>query len=192
MRIISGQARGIRLLAPKSDDVRPTTDRVKESLFGIVGELDGAVVVDLFAGSGALGLEALSRGASAVYCVEKHRRHCTLIQRNAERVKRAMATPGEFAVMTADVLHVPQRLSHVTPDVVFADPPYFPPTGQCPANALLTSPDFGCWAGAARFVLERSRHTPEALPRACMWTIAQQRDYGDTRLFFLQRNRDEL
>ena len=81
MRIIGGRARGIRLEAGSQEAVRPTTDRVKETVFNILGDITGCVVVDFFAGSGSLGLEALSRGAKKVYFVEQDVRTCRIIKK---------------------------------------------------------------------------------------------------------------
>ena len=80
MRVISGKAGGIRLQAPDGDAMRPTEDRVKEALFATLGNLQGLRVLDLYSGSGALGLEALSRGASEVVMVEKNPRHIPFIE----------------------------------------------------------------------------------------------------------------
>ncbi len=87
MRIVSGDARGIRLTVPEEgEDIRPTEDRVKESLFSTLGDFTGTAVLDLFSGTGALGLEALSRGAARVTMVERDARHAEVIRRNLAAV----------------------------------------------------------------------------------------------------------
>lgn len=125
MRIIAGEHRGRRLEAPKGQGTRPTTDRVRESLMSALisarDGLDDAVVLDAFAGSGALGLEALSRGAaSAVFC-ERDREAAAVIERNIAAMKLA---PTEARLVRTDVLKrgVPAQKDPF--DLVFLDPPY--------------------------------------------------------------------
>jgi len=87
MRIVAGSRKGHGIAAPKGAVTRPTGDRVREAVFSIVGPVDGARVLDLFAGSGAMGLEALSRGAAAAVFVESDREACRVIQRNLEKLR---------------------------------------------------------------------------------------------------------
>jgi len=87
VRIIAGTHRGHRIAAPKGLDTRPTSDRVRESAFNLIGPVDGASVLDLFAGSGAMGLEALSRGAASATFVEADRKAAEVIDRNLEKLR---------------------------------------------------------------------------------------------------------
>jgi 16S rRNA (guanine966-N2)-methyltransferase len=123
MRIIGGSARGRRLFAPKSRAIRPTADRVRESLFNVLGQsFDGIEVLDLFAGSGALALEALSRGARHAVMVDKDREAIRLCEANAaalgfaERV-RTIAAPVAAAVKSLG-------REGASFELIFADPPY--------------------------------------------------------------------
>ena len=86
MRIVAGSRRGAQIFAPKGLDTRPTSDRVREAAFNLVGPVDGASVLDLYAGSGAMGLEALSRGAASAVFVESDRDACRTIERNLEKL----------------------------------------------------------------------------------------------------------
>src|SRR5262245_34788773 len=86
MRIIAGSRRGARIFAPKGSDTRPTGDRVREAAFNLIGPVDDASVLDLFSGSGAMGLEALSRGAASAVLVENDREALRAIERNAEKL----------------------------------------------------------------------------------------------------------
>src|SRR3954465_7320676 len=87
MRIVAGSRRGAKILAPKGLDTRPTGDRVREAAFNLLGPVDGASVLDLYAGSGAMGLEALSRGAERAVFVESDRDACRAIERNLEKLR---------------------------------------------------------------------------------------------------------
>ena len=121
MRIVSGIYGGRRLIAPKGDIARPTQDRVREAWFSILGsEVQGARVLDLFAGSGALGLEALSRGAASVDFVEKARASLLALESNID----ALGVHEIAKVRKGDALKVAEGLEPGQYDLVFADPPY--------------------------------------------------------------------
>lgn len=123
MKIIAGYARGIELASPaERDGVRPTIGRSREALFNSLGDLAGARVLDLFSGSGALGLEAASRGASLVVMVEIERSHVRVIEENIRRVKRT-GVPGELRIVAADAT-IPAAYAGGGFDLVLADPPY--------------------------------------------------------------------
>lgn len=120
MRIIAGTMKGKRLLSPEDRQVRPTPDRVKEALFSMIeGHLPGARVIDLFAGSGNLGLEALSRGASKCWFCDLSGDSIRLLRKNIEHCKAG----GMSEVSRMDFRHFLQGFSG-TVDVVFMDPPY--------------------------------------------------------------------
>lgn len=186
MRIISGIAGGIRLTPPKNADVRPTTDRVKESIFGILGDLRERRVIDLFAGSGALGLEALSRGAGEVVFVEKDRRHIRLIETNLAAVKKAMG--GQFTraqVIRADASR-PDRIPALTGsefDIILADPPY---QGHPGARELIHAPGFATFAGRAIIVIEHARSIHLDTTPASPWELVKKSEYGTTHVSFLR------
>ena len=131
MRIISGRAGGIRLQAPEGMLVRPTEDRVKESMFGTLGDLQGKTVLDLFAGTGALGLEALSRGAVCVHGFECDAKHCAVITRNIAAVEKSLGNTGGYVLHRGDARMAGRQLQHLagTVDVILADPPYATETG---------------------------------------------------------------
>lgn len=118
MRIIAGSKRGSRIAAPKGLSTRPTGDRVREAAFNLIGPVDGATVLDLFAGSGAMGLEALSRGAASVTFVESDRDACRTISRNLEKLGLTGAR-----VDCADAVWALRREPR-TYDLVLVDPPY--------------------------------------------------------------------
>ena len=121
MRIIAGRWKGRRLNAPRGRDVRPTSDRLRESWMGALGEdVDGARVLDLFAGSGALGLEALSRGASSVVFVERSRGALSTLRANVE----LLDAKSEVTIVTGDAIAFAEGLEGGAYDLALADPPY--------------------------------------------------------------------
>ena len=130
MRIIAGSRKGARILAPKGLDTRPTSDRVREAVFNLVGPVDGAEVLDLYAGSGAMGLEALSRGAAQVTFVESDRTAAETILRNLDKLRLddAIVLREDAARKLAADAAGGRRY-----DLVLVDPPY-----AMLANALPT------------------------------------------------------
>jgi 16S rRNA (guanine966-N2)-methyltransferase len=125
VRISGGAARGIELLVPKGDAVRPATDAMRQAVFSSLGaRIPGARFVDLFAGSGAYGLEAYSRGASGGTFVERNSRASACLRKNIAAVCRSLGKGGdELLAVEADALSLPTGVG-APPDLIFADPPY--------------------------------------------------------------------
>ncbi len=123
MRVISGQFRGRRLKGPTGLELRPTSDRLKETLFNILGpEIRNSVFLDVFAGTGAIGLEGISRGAREVVFIEQSGEGCRLIRRNLE----LCGVAGGFRLLQDEAFAALRRLGHqgFFSDVIFMDPPY--------------------------------------------------------------------
>jgi len=118
VRIVAGSRKGARIFAPRGLHTRPTGDRVREAVFNLVGPVDGATVLDLYAGSGAMGLEALSRGAESVVFVESDRDACRTIKRNLEKLRLDSA---EIVCHDALAFLAAERRSF---DLILVDPPY--------------------------------------------------------------------
>lgn len=182
-RLIGGAAGGRRLTTPRGDATRPTSDRVREALFSALeaatGGFDGLRVLDLYAGSGALGLEAWSRGASAVTLVERDRATAGLVRRNAAAVGCEVAEVVTGAVATT--LRTPPAAPY---DVVLADPPY--PLGEEAVTADLAALVAHGWLDAdAVVVLERSARGPAPTLPAGLETV-RERTYGETALWYLR------
>jgi 16S rRNA (guanine966-N2)-methyltransferase len=147
LRIIGGRHRGRRLRFPEGVDIRPTPDRVRETLFNwLQPRIEGARVLDLFAGSGALGLEALSRGAAHATFVERDRRACAAIEESAREWRETA-----FHVASGDALDWLSRANDGAYDIVFLDPPYDAELTGTAAAALAQ----GWLAPDARVYLER-------------------------------------
>ena len=188
MRVIAGSARGATLQCPKGRAVRPTSDRVRESLFSILAErVAGNTTADLFAGAGTLGIEALSRGAAHVVFVEKDRQCARLIETNLAHTRLTHLAD----VVRCDVFRCLARLrrSGRTFGLVLCDPPYTltgNPEGLDRLEKCLAAlADEGLVAADALLVLEHAARSrlPEAMGG---WRMADGRRYGDTALSFFQ------
>lgn len=180
MRVIAGLHKGRRLNSIKGNKIRPTTDRVKEAIFSVLaGNFPTGAVLDLFAGSGALGIEALSRGASHVTFVDKELDSIDLIRSNLELIKEQ----SRASVLKGDAFRICQRLGRHSAayDIIFADPPYRTKYHEelikviC-QNSLLsekgvivyeTNPDFEFAASLEYF------------------SKTKIKDYGDTKVWFM-------
>ncbi len=179
LRIVGGEARGRRLHVPREAGVRPTSDRVKEALFNILGgRVAGSRVLDLFAGSGNLGLEALSRGAAHVTFVDRDRRCCRVIARNLADLgygDRALVLPGDALAVLGDLAARGERF-----DLIFLDPPYAAGLLE-PALEAISQ---GCLLGEDGVAV--AEHAARDRPPARVGRLARQegRRYGDTALSF--------
>ena len=174
MRVIGGRLGGRRLTTPRGKVTRPTSDRVREALFAMLGELDGAAVLDLFAGAGALGIEALSRGAARAVFVE---RDPAAVRALRENLAALGLGPPAAVVRRADALRALQsaRARQETYDLVFIDPPYGQAREWGPRlGALLPS----LLKPAARIVVESDRRSPLELQA----DVERERRYGDTSI----------
>ena len=179
MRVIAGRARGRRLVAPAGAAARPTTDRVKESVFAALGDarLRGAVVLDLYAGSGALAIEALSRGATQAVLVDRERAALEVIARNLDATGLATHARVQRGAAEGFLRRVPPAEAPF--DLVFLDPPYEQPVAELETVlAGLSRP--GWLASAATVVVERGARGADhpAWPEG--WATTWERSYGDT------------
>ena len=168
MRVVAGEFRGRRLAAPRGIRTRPTADRVREALFSILGEVSGARVLDLYAGSGALGIEALSRGAESAVFVERDPRAVAAIERNLESLGLKQT------VLKQDAVRFMAR-GEGTFDLVFCDPPY---DSASRLAGLLAEHLPEVTSEDARIVTESDKRNPLELP----FPLLTERTYGDTRI----------
>ncbi len=179
MRIIGGSHKGRRLDAPDGRTVRPTADRAREALFNILShsdalDLDGARVVDCFAGSGALGLEALSRGADQVFLVDKHPATLAILHSNVAMLKET----ARAHVIRADATHLP--LATIPCHLGLLDPPYHSDL----AGPCLDSLDRGGWLCPQALVVAEVAAAENLAPPAA-FTITDERIYGAARFVFM-------
>ncbi len=175
MRIVAGKYKGRRLAAPKGTGTRPTADKVREALFSILGDIEGEAVLDLFAGTGALGLEALSRGASSAVLVEQDRKVCRVASDNVEVVTGG---DGSARVECAEAIRFLGRAREQAFDLVFLDPPY----AEIPRlDELLATELPRVLRPGARVVAESDRRAPLELAESPL-ALSSERRYGDTLL----------
>jgi 16S rRNA (guanine966-N2)-methyltransferase len=177
MRVIAGTARGVTLAAPRDRATRPITDRVKETLFGILGDrVVDAAVLDLYAGSGAIGIEALSRGAAHCTFVERSRQAVLIL--NANLARAGVADRGQ--VVTADV----ERFLDAGPerryDLAVLDPPYEARAILAPLERLVPH-----LAPGGTVVVKRFWRTE--VPAVAGLDARRERRFGETALTFLER-----
>jgi 16S rRNA (guanine966-N2)-methyltransferase len=184
MRVVGGRLRGRAIAAPKSQAIRPTADRLRESLFNILmhgyaGAIEGARVLDLFSGTGALGIEASSRGAAFVLFVDDGAEARALLRENVE----ALGLGGVTRIFRRDAT----KLGPVHPlepfTLAFLDPPY----GKGLAEQALAAARDGGWLMAhALVVVEEATASKFAAPEG--YEEIERRDYGDSELIFLRKS----
>jgi 16S rRNA (guanine966-N2)-methyltransferase len=177
VRIIAGDRRGARIAAPRGDTTRPTGDRVREAAFNLIGPVDDTAVLDLFAGSGAMGLEALSRGARRCLFVESDRAACAVIRQNLEKLRLTGAL-----VLCKDAFQAlrEERAAKREYDLVLVDPPYGTwaelEAGLAEALPQVLAPD-------GVLVVETSARVEPELPLS----VVTSRRYGSARVTLFSR-----
>lgn len=192
-RIISGAAGGVRLASVPGDNTRPTTDRVKESLFSKLESYDiirGARVLDAFGGSGALGCEALSRGAASVTLLDTYPKAVAVIRKNVAAVEKAMGRTSSgpsSATGSAARVQQSQALTYVKSasgpwDLVFVDPPYAMPNEQVSELLEALTPKL---AEGAVVVVERSSRDAEPVWGESLYCFST-RQHGETVLYYVE------
>lgn len=184
MRIISGSARGRSIYAPKGLSTRPTTDRVKESLFGILQfRIAGAAVLDLFSGSGGLGLESLSRGAKSAVFNDADRESVRVIKSNLQML--GFEDRATVFNLNADACLKLLAQKEQKFDLIFLDPPY---DKGLEIEAVERIDTLGLLSPGGRIVIEHAAKTRVELPSAVgkLLFVADTRKYGDTSISFLE------
>lgn len=180
MRVIAGKYKSHALTAPQGADTRPTSDRVRESLFAtldMLGMIDGARVLDLFAGSGALGIEALSRGASDAVFVEKAHRAVATVKKN-------LAAVGERRLVVQGDATAPAVTGEF--DLILADPPY--PLDETSITRMLTRAEALLKDDSSLIVVERSARSPQPEAPETL-SLFKPKTYGETAIWMYERAR---
>ena len=186
MRLTGGESAGRTLKVPKSDAIRPTQDRVREALFNIIQfEVPGSDFLDLFAGSGAVGLEALSRGAKSATFVEANRRHLAVLNENLNAILAAKVAQRGAEVVGADAYLWVERYVGPGFSIGFADPPYALGEEKGYASVLATLATRGVIRPGGLFIAEMTAvQKAEETPG---WELVRDRTYGKTRLCIWRR-----
>lgn len=182
MRIVGGRHRGRRLTAPRGPRTRPTADRVREALFGILFDVEGFTILDLFAGSGAIGLEGLSRGAARAVFAEKDRSAVSCLRANVtalQESERAEIRQRSAQAVVKKAIEEQERF-----DLIYADPPW-DRAGELMKDILNSAAQLLTADG--RLVVEHRATDPAPTPPPEL-SLVDQRRYGDTALSFYERN----
>lgn len=184
MRVVGGEFRGRPLATPRDQSIRPTTDRAREAVFNVLmhrfGEkLEGARVLDLFAGTGALGLEALSRGASYAVFIEESAEGRGLIRSNVE----AFGLTGRTKIFRRDATKLGEAGTMAPFGLLFADPPYGKGLGE---QALRSARAGGWLVPGALCVVEEAAAAPFQLDEG--FSVIDERNYGETVIRFIGAN----
>ena len=175
MRVIAGSLKGRRLVCPKGDAIRPTTDKVKEAMFGALQfYLPDTFVLDAFAGSGALGIEAISRGAAHADFVELSAEHIKTLRQNLEPVPKE-----SYTVFKGDVIKLMPRLNKY--DLVLLDPPY---DADIYESFLISADKVGILKDGSRVVMECRAAFDFILPPK--YNLTRKKNYGDISLWFME------
>lgn len=189
MRIIAGKYKGRRIKTLKGFQIRPTSDRVREALYNILGDMvQGSLVLDLFAGSGSLGLEALSRGAKKVFFGENNHAAWKIINANVAGLRLG----GECEVIYGDYRKVLNILlnRHISFNLILLDPPYQVTEKGETENVLSLIKEFGTLRKNGLVVIEHSRRTEINTPESS-WGLIQKKNYGGSSLSILEKVRNE-
>jgi len=182
VRIVAGQLKGRALASPESGDIRPTSDRLREAIFNILehaygGVISGARVLDLFAGTGAMGIEALSRGAAFALFVDEGAQARSLIRENVTELGLA----GKTRLFRRDATRMGDANPNAPFSLVFCDPPY---DKDLAPGALISCAEGGWLEDGAIVVIEESRAATPELPEG--FEELERRNYGKTGIIFAQ------
>lgn len=181
MRIIAGRWKGHPLVSFKADHIRPTTDRVKETLFNMIQfEIEGARVLDLFCGTGNLGLEALSRGAGHVLFVEKHPKSLQITRDNLTKLK---AEKTEYELQAQDVIRFLKTYEGEPFNLIFADPPFT----EAMAHEVMEAADKSAAFGPSTLMMIESARRERIDEEYPSLLRSDAREFGDKILSFYRK-----
>ena len=183
MRVIAGRYKGHQLKGFHAPHIRPTTDRVKESIFNtLMYEIEGARFLDLFAGTGSLGIEALSRGASEVVFVEKSKKSVQIIEQNLSKLKIV----ENIKIVNKDVFSFLKDFSEASFDIVMADPPFTEKIAHSVMESLVMS---GVVSDESTLIIESSKH--ERIDDSYKdWYCYRFKDFGDKAVSYFTKGEE--
>lgn len=182
MRVIAGKARSLKLKTPEGADTRPTTDRIKETLFNMLQPyLPGSVFIDLFSGSGGIGIEALSRGAKHAYFVENQKKALACIQENLKFTRLA----EDATLLKQDVISALFGIHEKEADIIFMDPPY---EQGLEKQTLARLRDMPYVTEETLLVVEAKRETDFSYVEPLGFSIVKEKQYKTNKHVFLRKN----
>lgn len=179
MRIITGKRRGLKLLSPKGQNTRPTESRIKESLFNILGNVSGSTACDLFAGSGAIGLEFLSRDAKEVYFIENNKEALDVLKKNIKK-----ANLSGFQIIENDYKFAIEKMVNLGKkfDYVYIDPPYDKKSIYNDVLKIIYNTQI---FEDSLIIVESDKDVK--IDNIRLFNILDERNYRNTKLYFLRR-----
>ncbi len=183
MRIIGGEYKSRAIAMPRGVEIRPTQDKVREALFNMLGDISGRRVLELFAGSGAFGIEAISRGAGSVTFVDNNFRCAQAVKSNLG----SLGVPGsKHDVIKADALKFPQRLGKAREkyDIIFLDPPYYRDMAK---KCLITIDSYDIVSPNGLVIVEHFKKDALEVAELERLVFVDERRYGDTIITILRR-----
>lgn len=181
MRVIAGRARSLKLKTPEGMDTRPTTDRIKETLFNMIqGEIPGCIFIDLFAGSGGIGIEALSRGASHAYFVENGKEAISCIQDNLSFTKFS----NDATLLKQEVFSALPMIHEKEADIIFMDPPYQAGYEEKVFKALLSQPYV---TESTLLILEAQIGKPMDFLKEIGYEVVKEKNYKTNKHVFVRK-----
>lgn len=184
MRVIAGQARSLKLKVPEGEGTRPTTDRIKETLFNILqGDIPGCVFVDLFAGSGGVGIEALSRGAKYAWFAENNKEAISCISSNLSFTKLA----DKATLLKGDVFSALSLIREKEVDIIFIDPPYQAGYEELVFKSLREMPYV---TENTLLILEAERNKELNFLKSIGFQIVREKQYKTNKHVFIKRHAD--
>jgi len=186
MRVVSGLARGHKLSCLEGNLVRPTSDRAKEAIFSALADrVPGSNFLDMFSGSGAIGIEALSRGAGFVAFVELVPAHIDVIRRNLAHVSKAIVNPN-YKILNEDASNALDmlKIANLSFDIIFMDPPYKTSLWEPALNRIH---EFDLLNESGIVVLEMSKEEKE--PVSAHFNILKSKSYGLTTVYYMESNK---
>ena len=186
MQIISGKASGIKILVPHGDSVRPTSASARKALFDSVANFADITVADIFSGSGALGLEAASRGASEIIFIEISPKNCAMIRENIEKVLKAGAV-FRHQIIKSDIFSLFRKRPLIPgPYIIFSDPPYADSVEYL--GKLLKNADFAEWAAKSTLIWETPDFRADftGAINNSLWKLEKIKKFGGREFLFLK------
>ena len=184
MRVVAGLARGHRLIATEDREIRPTSDRTKEAVFNMIqNKVENSYFLDMYSGSGAMGIEALSRGAKFVMMVECNKKHSSIIKENIKHVEKALGD-FEYALIEDYVEFSEDKIAKYKFDIIFIDPPY---NKNMVPEAMKLVHELNILKDNGLLIVEQSKREEKAFDDN--FNLIDERNYGNAVIYIFDKNK---